>query len=63
MSLTAGIATAAPVTSSITYQGKLTNAAGGPLTGTYSVTFKLYDASTGGITLNTDTHSVTATNG
>ena len=61
--LTAGIATAATVTQSITYQGKLTNAAGSPLTGTYSVTFKLYDASTGGTTLSTDTHSVTATNG
>jgi hypothetical protein len=63
ISLTAGIATAAVVTNSITYQGKLTNAAGSPLTGTYSVTFKLYDASTGGTTLSTDTHSVTATNG
>ncbi|RPI38649.1 MAG: hypothetical protein EHM53_08400 [Methanoregulaceae archaeon] len=61
--LTAGIAMAAPVTQSITYQGKLTNAAGSPLTGTYSVTFKLYDASTGGTTLSTDTHSVIATNG
>jgi len=61
--LTAGIATAAPVTHSITYQGKLTNAAGTPLTGTYTVTFKLYDASSGGTTLSTDTHSVTATNG
>jgi len=61
--LTAGIATAVPVTQSITYQGKLTNAAGSPLTGTYTLTFKLYDASTGGTTLSTDTHSVTATNG
>jgi len=58
-----GIATAAPVTQSITYQGKLTNAAGTPLTGTYTVIFKLYDASTGGTTLSTDTHSVTATTG
>jgi hypothetical protein len=61
--LTAGIASAAPVTQSITYQGKLTNAAGSPLSGTYSVTFKLYGASTGGTVLSTDTHSVTATNG
>jgi hypothetical protein len=61
--LTAGIATAAPVTQSITYQGKLTNAAGTPLTGTYSVIFKIYDASSGGTALSTDMHSVTATNG
>jgi len=59
--LTAGIATAAPVSQSITYQGKLTNAAGSPLTGTYSVTFIIYDD--GGTALSTDTHSVTATNG
>jgi hypothetical protein len=59
--LTAGIATAAPVTQSITYQGKLTNAAGSPLTGTYSVTFIIYDD--GGTALSTDTHSVMATNG
>jgi len=61
--LTAGIVSAATVTPSITYQGKLTNAAGSPLTGTYSVTFKVYDASTGGTVLSTDTHSVTAANG
>jgi uncharacterized low-complexity protein len=61
--LTAGIASAATVTNSITYQGKLTNAAGTPLTGIYSVTFTIYDASTGGTVLSTDTHSVTATNG
>lgn len=61
--LVAGIATAATVTQSITYQGKLTNAAGSPLTGAYSVTFILYDAVTGGTALSTDTHSVTATNG
>jgi hypothetical protein len=63
VSLAAGTALAATVTQSFTYQGKLMNAAGSPLTGTYSVTFRLYDASTGGSALSTDTHSVTATNG
>jgi len=61
--LTAGIVSAATVTQNITYQGKLTNAAGNSLTGTYNVTFRIYDASTGGTTLSTDTRSVTAANG
>jgi hypothetical protein len=61
--LTAGIASAAMVTQSISYQGKLTDAAGNPLTGSYSVTFKLYDVASGGTALATDTHSVTATSG
>jgi hypothetical protein len=51
--LTAGIASAAPVTTSISYQGKLTNAAGTPLTGTYTLTFRLYNVSTGGTALDT----------
>ena len=63
VSLTVGIVSAATVTNSITYQGKLTNAAGSPLTGPYTVTFKLYDVSSGGTALATDTHSVTATKG
>jgi hypothetical protein len=61
--LTAGIVYAAPVTQSISYQGKLTDAAGTPLTGPYTVTFKLYDVASGGPALATDTHSVTATSG
>ena len=63
VSLTAGIVSAATVTQNITYQGKLTDAAGNPLTGTYSVTFKLYDVSSGGTALATDIHSVTASKG
>jgi hypothetical protein len=63
LSLTAGIVSAATVTQNMTFQGKLTNAAGNPLTGTYNVTFRIYDASIGGTTLSTDTHSVTAVNG
>ena len=54
---------AAPVTQSITYQGMLTNAAGTPLMGTYTVTFKLYEVSSGGSALATDTHSVQASKG
>ena len=59
----AGTATAATVTQSITYQGTLTNAAGNPLTGTYSMTFNLYNIASGGSPLATDTHSVTVSNG
>ena len=54
---------AAPLTQNISYQGMLTNAAGNPLTGTYTVTFNLYEASSGGSTLATDTHSVQASKG
>jgi hypothetical protein len=63
MSLTAGIVMAAPSTQSIAYQGKLTDAAGNPLTGSYPVTFSLYEESLGGTALATDTHAVQATNG
>jgi len=58
-----GIVSAAPVTKNITYQGMLTNAAGTPLTGTYTVMFKLYEVSSGGSVLATDTHSVQASKG
>jgi len=73
VSLTVGVVSAAPVTGysllpapvtqSINYQGKLTDAAGNPLTGTYTVTFKLYEASSGGTALATDTHTVQASIG
>jgi hypothetical protein len=61
--LTAGIVSATAVTQNISFQGNLTNAAGTPLTGTYSVTFRLYNVATGGTALANDTHSVTATKG
>jgi hypothetical protein len=38
-------------TSTIAYQGRLANAAGEPLTGTYNMIFRLYDAATGGTPL------------
>jgi hypothetical protein len=56
-------AAAATVGSTLNYQGKLTDAAGNPLTGSYSVTFKLYDVASAGTALSTDTHSVTTNNG
>ncbi len=44
-------------------QGKLTSASGAPLTGTYNVTFSLYETDTGGGAVCTDTLSVSVTNG
>ncbi|MDD1720355.1 MAG: hypothetical protein LUQ25_09875, partial [Methanoregulaceae archaeon] len=58
-----GIATAGLVSQGITYQGILTDNGGNPLTGTYSVAFRLYGVATGGTALSTDTHSDTARNG
>jgi hypothetical protein len=46
------------------YQGKLTNNNGNPLTGTYTMTFTIYDAETGGASLWSETQSsVSATKG
>ena len=45
------------------YQGYLTNSGGTPLNGTYSITFRIYDAATGGNLLWYETQSVTVTNG
>ncbi len=47
----------------INYQGYLTNPAGSPLTGTYSIVFSLYDAATGGNQLWTETQSVSVDKG
>jgi hypothetical protein len=44
-------------------QGRLTDAGGNPLTGTYTMIFRLYDVLTGGTELCSDTNSVTVTNG
>jgi hypothetical protein len=44
-------------------QGRLTNASGNPLNGTYSMTFRLYDVVSGGTALCSDTNSVTVGNG
>ncbi len=61
--LVAGIASAATVSPNISFSGNLTNAAGTPLTGTYTVTFRLYNVAGGGTALGIDTHAVTASKG
>ena len=40
-------------TTAFTYQGKLTDSAGVPLTGSFDLTFRLYDAETGGAQVGT----------
>ena len=45
------------------YQGYLTNAAGVPVNGTLQMIFSIYNVSSGGTPLWTETHSVTVTNG
>jgi len=47
----------------LNYQGYLTNTAGTPLSGTYSMVFGLYNAASGGTALWTETQSVTVANG
>ncbi|MCD6531574.1 hypothetical protein J7K99_03920 [bacterium] len=42
---------------SINYQGKITNSSGVALDGTYDMVFRLYDVSTGGTALWSETHS------
>lgn len=59
--LSAGAALAVP--NVIPYQGRLTDAGGNPLTGAQTVVFAIYNVSTGGSALYTETQSVTASNG
>jgi len=47
----------------LNYQGYLTNTAGTPLNGTYSMVFGLYGVASGGVALWTETQSVTVANG
>jgi hypothetical protein len=47
----------------IPIQGKLTNASGMPLNGTYNILFRLYDVETGGTALCSDTRPVVVQNG
>jgi hypothetical protein len=47
----------------IPFQGRLTDTAGNPLDGTYNVTFRIYDVSSGGTALCSDTNSVSVTAG
>ncbi len=55
--------TAAAVWGSIPIQGRLTDAGGSPLNGTYSIRFALYEVSSGGTALCEDTNSVSVANG
>jgi hypothetical protein len=54
---------AAVVSGRIPIQGRLTDAGGNPLNGTYSILFRLYDVSLGGTAVCSDTNSVTVDNG
>ncbi len=47
----------------INYQGKLTDSGGNPLDGVFSMTFRLYDANSGGSSLWNETQSVSVTDG
>ena len=47
----------------VNFQGKLTDAAGNPVNASVSMTFKIWDALTGGNALWTETQTVTVTNG
>ena len=54
----------AAIPSVINYQGKLTDASDNPLTGSYNFVFKIYDVSTGGTALWSETqNNVVVTNG
>jgi hypothetical protein len=59
-----GALAASSVTSSINYQGRLTDSSGNPPNlDKISMTFKLYDSASGKTALATDTHLVTVTDG
>ena len=47
----------------IPIQGRLTNTSGNPLSGTYSIMFRLYEVDTGGTAVCTDTRSVSVVSG
>jgi len=53
----------AAVSSVVPIQGRLTDASGNPLSGSYSVRARIYDVSTGGVYLCSDTDTVTVDNG
>jgi hypothetical protein len=63
LTLSAGVVWADEVTSAINYQGRLADSSGSPLSGTYTMTFRLYEAATGGTALDMDIHDVVVTDG
>lgn len=60
LSLAAGCGALTP---EFTYQGKLTDENGTPLNGSFSITYKLFDALTGGTEIYSETNNVTVTDG
>jgi hypothetical protein len=56
-----GVVATAP--GAIPIQGRLTNASGSPLSGTYNIMFRLYETDLGGTAVCTDTRSVNVVNG
>lgn len=57
------ILTFSQVPEKISYQGVLTDNSGNPLNGSYSITFKLYNTSSGGTALWQETQNLTVSNG
>lgn len=55
--------TAFAVPNVLQYQGRLTDSAGNPLSGSQTIVFKLYSVATGGTASWTETQTVTAANG
>ena len=51
------------VTPLLNYQGRLTDSGGAPLTGNYSILFSIYNVSTGGSALWSETQTVSASEG
>ncbi|MBI4657223.1 MAG: hypothetical protein HY746_10855, partial [Elusimicrobia bacterium] len=47
----------------LNYQGRLVDSIGNPLAGTYSITFRIFDVSTGGSALWTEIQNITLDNG
>lgn len=58
-----GAAPEAAMGNALSFQGRLTNAAGAPLDGSYSVRLALYDVATGGTALCADTKTVAVDKG
>jgi len=54
---------AAALPPQLTYQGRLTDAAGNPANGTHRFTFKVYHVSSSGTAIYTETKSINVTNG
>ena len=56
-------ASAQGVPQTLLHQGRLFDSTGGPLSGRQTVTYRIYDAATGGMVLWTETNSVTLDEG